>query len=207
MRDPVTNKEFFPPDEERLALLTIDPKPDMMPTPLGTRDYITPDGYVIFYNTPDYLKKVIPGIIQRKLGLELEISNVTALYNALRLANEGVFDKDMPLLLNYVMGSKGNQPATPRQLLYISEEGKRVFPQAKWEVTTSDENHWQNLALAISLGCNIVRVGFEDHFYLPNGEMAKHNVQLVESAISIAKDMGRDIATVDEAREILRLPS
>ena len=57
----------------------------------------------------------------------------------------------------------------------------------------------------MSLGFDVIRVGFEDNIYLPNGEIAKKNVQLVESVVKIAKDLGRDIATVDEAREILSL--
>jgi 3-keto-5-aminohexanoate cleavage enzyme len=205
--DPVTNKWVRASDEQTMSLLKVDPEPDMMPVRMGTMDSIYPDGYATAFSTPDYIRKIIPAIIEKKWGLEMEIWDVSWLHNALRIAEEGVFDKDMPFLLNYCMGnSVGWQPATPRQLLYISEEGKRLFPQAKWEVVVRDENFFQILTLAISLGCHIVRVGLEDDFYLPNGEIAKHNVQLVESAVRIAKDLGRDIATVDEAKEILSLP-
>lgn len=203
--DPATNQWVRPSDEQRMALLNIDPKPDMMPTAMATRDFggIT----TIFLNTPDYLRKVIPGIIERKFGWEMEISDERTLYKALWLAEQGVFDKNMPLLLNYVMGiARGNQPAIPRQLVYVSDEGKRLFPQSKWEVTISDDNHWEMIMLAISLGCDVVRVGLEDCFHLPNGEMVTHNLPLIETAVRIAKDLGREIATVDEAREILSLP-
>ncbi len=205
--DPVTNQWVRPTHEQRMALLNVDPKPDMMPQPMGTIDYIYPDGYATFLNTPDFLKKIIPAIIEKRMGLELEIFSVNFLYNALRLAEQGVFNKDMPFLLNYCMGSRfGFQPATPRQLLYVSEEGKRLFPQAKWEVVVRDRDHFQIHALAASLGCHVIRVGFEDHFHLPNGEVAKSNVQLVESAVKVARDVGREIATVDEARMILSIP-
>ena len=71
---------------------------------------------------------------------------------------------------------------------------------------TRGKNCYQIITLGMSLGCHLVRTGFEDWFYLPNGEVAKHSYQLVESAVRIAKDLGRDIATVDEAKEILGLP-
>jgi len=58
----------------------------------------------------------------------------------------------------------------------------------------------------MSLGYDVVRVGFEDNIYLPDGKIAKNNVQLVESAVRIARDLGKEIATVGEAREILSLP-
>jgi len=57
----------------------------------------------------------------------------------------------------------------------------------------------------MTLGCNILRVGAEDNTTLPNGEVAKNNAQLVEAAVRIARDLGRDIATADEARKILGL--
>ena len=55
------------------------------------------------------------------------------------------------------------------------------------------------------MGCDIVRVGFEDNIYLPNGRPARRNDQLVEAMARIAGDLGREVATVDEAREIFGL--
>ena len=73
----------------------------------------------------------------------------------------------------------------------MTPRGKRVFPLH---------------AVAMSLGCNISRVGLEDHIYLPNGDIARNNVQIVENAVRIARDVGREIATVAEAKEIMALP-
>jgi 3-keto-5-aminohexanoate cleavage enzyme len=56
--------------------------------------------------------------------------------------------------------------------------------------------------LGVAMGCDIVRVGFEDNIYLPDGKPARHNYQLVEAMARIARDCGRDVATVDEAKEI-----
>jgi 3-keto-5-aminohexanoate cleavage enzyme len=189
-----------------MALLDIDPKPDSIPTVMGTIDARYADGsYSTFPNTPDFLRKIIPAIIEKKIAWEWEVWDISFLYNGLHLAEEGVFNKNMPFFLHYVM-NLGGQPFTPRQLLYISEEGQRLYPHAKWEVSARGKDIFETLTLGIILGCHIVRVGFEDNIYLPNGQIAKRNVQLVESIVRIAKDMGREIATVGEAREILRIP-
>jgi len=65
---------------------------------------------------------------------------------------------------------------------------------------------WRMLAAALSLGGNI-RVGLEDNFYLGEGQMAKSNGDLVEKAARMSRDVGREPATVDEARAILSLDS
>jgi 3-keto-5-aminohexanoate cleavage enzyme len=211
--DPVTNKRFRASDEQRMAFLDIDPKPDMYPVPIGSVDVVYPvdgrmtpsDGsYATLFNTPDFLRKIIPALVEKKIGWEWEVFDVSFLYNGLRLAEEGVFDKNMPFLLHFVSES-GGQPATPRQLLYVFEEGKRLFPRAKWEVSARVRDIYETLTLGIILGFDVVRVGFEDFIRLPNGEIAKNNVQIVESIVRIARDLGRDIATVDEAKEILSL--
>ena len=60
------------------------------------------------------------------------------------------------------------------------------------------------IATALVLGGNI-RAGLEDNLYLPSGEMAKSNGELVEVAARMVRDVGRRPATVDEARKILSL--
>jgi uncharacterized protein (DUF849 family) len=60
------------------------------------------------------------------------------------------------------------------------------------------------LASALVLGGNI-RTGLEDHLYLPNGEMASSNGAMVEVAVRMTRDVGREPATVEEARKLLHL--
>jgi len=62
----------------------------------------------------------------------------------------------------------------------------------------------ENLKTALVMGGNI-RCGLEDHLYLPSGEMAKSNGELVEVAVRMTRDVGRRPATVEEARKILSL--
>jgi 3-keto-5-aminohexanoate cleavage enzyme len=128
--DPVTKKKVHFTEEQRLALLDVKPRPDAFPTPMGTMDLIGPDGRSnTFFNSSDFLKKVIPAIIARKIAWEMEIWDTSFLYNAYRLAMDGVFDKEMPVWLSYCMGeSNGVQDGNAKQLLHISEEGKKLFP-------------------------------------------------------------------------------
>jgi 3-keto-5-aminohexanoate cleavage enzyme len=58
--------------------------------------------------------------------------------------------------------------------------------------------------IGMAMGGN-VRVGFEDNVYLSKGVLAKSNGELVEKVVRIAMELGREIATPDEAREILGL--
>ena len=63
---------------------------------------------------------------------------------------------------------------------------------------------WSLVAAALALGGN-VRVGLEDNFYLPDGEMARSNGELVARARAMTEDAGRRLATIEEARAMLAL--
>ena len=74
-----------------------------------------------------------------------------------------------------------------------------------WGVIGISRDQWQLVAAALTLGGN-VRVGLEDNFYLPNGEMARSNGDLIAKARQMVEDVGRRPATVAEARELLGAP-
>ena len=73
-----------------------------------------------------------------------------------------------------------------------------------WGVIAISREQWQLVAAAATLGGN-VRVGLEDNFYLPDGEMARSNGDLIARARRMAEDSGRRVATVAEARKRLGL--
>jgi uncharacterized protein (DUF849 family) len=74
-----------------------------------------------------------------------------------------------------------------------------------WGVIGISREQWSLIAAALALGGN-VRAGFEDNFYLPNGEMARSNGDLIAQARKMVEDVGRRPATVAEARELLAVP-
>jgi 3-keto-5-aminohexanoate cleavage enzyme len=203
--DPVTNVKLPFTDEQRMALLDLDPKQDAYPIPMSTMDLTGHDGRTnTVYNSPDFLRRVIPAAIKRKIAWEMEVWDVHALHRGYMLGLEGVFDLKGPIWLNFCMGeASGSQPATPRQLIYVADEGRRLFPQMVWEVDARGPNHWEIMAVGVAAGCDMLRTGFEDHWLLPNGAMAKSNVEMVEAAARIIKDMGREVATVTDIKNTL----
>jgi len=112
---------------------------------------------------------------------------------------------DMGLLKNFqvslIMGVVGGMAATARNLAHVSSV---VPPGVQWQVIGISEDQWLLVATALSLGGN-VRVGLEDNFYLSPGVMAEGNGPLVEKAVRMARDIGREPATVEEAKVILGL--
>lgn len=106
-----------------------------------------------------------------------------------------------PFQFSFIVNVLGGIPATVESLQLHT----KIMPEgAEWEVIGISHCHWRMLATALVLGGNI-RTGLEDHFYLPNGEMAKSNGEMVEVAVQLTRNTGREPATVEEARRILRL--
>ena len=75
----------------------------------------------------------------------------------------------------------------------------------EWGVIGISRDQWMLVAAALTLGGN-VRVGLEDNFYLPNGDMARSNGDLIAKARQLTEDVGRRPATVAEARDMLGVP-
>ena len=74
-----------------------------------------------------------------------------------------------------------------------------------WQVIGISRDQWRLIGAALALGGN-ARAGLEDNFYLPNGEMARSNGDLIAKAREMAENVGRRPATVAEARELLGVP-
>jgi len=107
-----------------------------------------------------------------------------------------------PLQFSLIMGVLGGVPATTRNIVAMVEN---LPADATWEVIGISHAQWRLLAAALTLGGNI-RVGLEDNFYLPSGAMARSNGDLVAAGASLVKELGREVASVDEARALLSLP-
>jgi uncharacterized protein (DUF849 family) len=111
-----------------------------------------------------------------------------------------------PLQIDCVMGVTGGIRPTPRNLAHMADQvpGGPEGPN-NWGVIGISRDQWRLVASAAALGGN-VRVGLEDNFYLPEGEMARSNGDLIARARRIVEDVGRRVATVAEARELLGTP-
>jgi 3-keto-5-aminohexanoate cleavage enzyme len=122
-----------------------------------------------------------------------------------------------PLHADFVMGVVGGVPATARNLAAMagnlceipfseppvrSGTGSSQRRHHHWAVIGIGRVQWMLVAAALTLGGSI-RVGLEDNFYLPSGEMARSNGELIAKARQMTEDAGRRPATVDEARQLL----
>jgi uncharacterized protein (DUF849 family) len=107
-----------------------------------------------------------------------------------------------PVQFSLIHGVLGGIQQTARNLAHMSS----VVPTGStWGVIAVSRAQWMMAGASASLGGN-VRVGFEDNFYLPSGEMATSNGELIAKARQMAEDVGRRAATVAEARELLGVP-
>jgi uncharacterized protein (DUF849 family) len=110
-----------------------------------------------------------------------------------------------PLQISCVMGVTGGIRPTARNLAHMASEipGGADGPN-EWGVIGISREQWMLVTAALTLGGNI-RVGLEDNFYLPSGEMARSNGDLIAKARQLTEDVGRRVATVAEARQMLGL--
>jgi len=115
------------------------------------------------------------------------------------LIDLGVLRK--PIQFSLIHGVLGGISATARNLAHMASV---VPPGCTWGVIAVSREQWMMASAAAALGGN-VRVGFEDNFYLPSGEMASSNGELVEAAAQIVRLQGRAVAEPAEARRLLSL--
>ncbi len=107
-----------------------------------------------------------------------------------------------PVQLSLIVGVLGGAPADGRTVAHLAS----LVPEpSTWEVVAIGRAQWTLVTAAASLGGN-VRVGLEDNFYLPSGEMASSNGELVSSAARIVELSGRAVAEPGAARRLLGLP-
>ena len=115
------------------------------------------------------------------------------------LAERGLLE--YPLHFQFVLGVKGGAAATPKALLHMTE----LLPEdSTWSVIGIGKGELPMVTMGILLGGH-VRVGLEDNIYYSRGRLAKSNAELVSRVVRIANEYGREIATPDEAREILKI--
>jgi len=114
---------------------------------------------------------------------------------------------EAPHQISLVMGVTGGIRPTTRNISLMSEQIPGGPDQgANWQVIGISREQWRLLATSLTLGGN-VRAGLEDNLYLPDGEMARSNGDLIAKARQMAEDIGRRAATVAEARELLGVPN
>ena len=153
----------------------------------------------VYVNSPDDIAYWAQEMHRRRIKPDIAIFEVGMIANSLALAEKGWIEP--PFLFSFVLGQQGALPATPKNLLFLSE----TIPSGSYWCAVGHGGHDLHLsALAMNMGGH-VRAGFEDNPYYRPGELAKSNAQLIERLVRLANEVGRNIATPAEAREMLGL--
>jgi uncharacterized protein (DUF849 family) len=151
---------------------------------------------MVFSNTYGKIMKLLAAMNESGVKPELECFDSGHTQGIAPLLDMGILKP--PLQFSFIVNVLGGIPAHVESLQLQT----RIMPAgSEWEVIGISHGQWRMLAAALVLGGNI-RCGLEDHLYLPNGEMAKSNGELVEVAVRLTRDVGRRPATVEEARAI-----
>ena len=182
--------------EERLQSTDTTPLPEMATLDCGTCNF----GDEIFDNTMPTMRAFGKRMMERGIKPEYECFEMGHLDTILTMARKGEVPGN-PMQFNFVLGVPGCTPATVDNLCWLVN---KIPAGSTWTATGIGRHAFTLAAPAIVMGGN-VRVGFEDNLYLERGVLAKSNGELVDKVVRMAKLLGRQVATSDEAREILSL--
>ena len=145
------------------------------------------------------VERIAKGALERKIKVELEIYNPSMFWNVQKLIKENLITK--PYWMELILAS-GFEFPTVKGLTHMVD---CVPAGSIWSVIGVGPHQLTLATVAIVMGGH-VRVGFEDNLFYRRGELAVSNAQLVERIVRIAKELGREIATPAQAREMLGIP-
>jgi uncharacterized protein (DUF849 family) len=198
------------PIEKRIAYLR-ELRPDVAALNMSSMNYAkysrSRKDFVfktVFENSFDTIVEFLTAMNELGIRPEHECFDAGHVANLDPLIDMGILEA--PLQVSLVMGVTGGIRPTARNLAFMADQvpGGPEGPN-NWGVIGISRDQWRLVAAALALGGN-VRVGVEDNFYLPNGEMARSNGDLIAKARQMTEDVGRRAATVAEARERLGVP-
>jgi uncharacterized protein (DUF849 family) len=199
------------PIEKRLAYLR-ELRPDVAALNMSSMNYAKYSRRrrdfvfkAVFENSFDTIVEFLTAMKELGIKPEHECFDSGHVANLDPLLDMGLLEP--PLQISLVMGVTGGIRPTPRNVSLMSEQipGGPEGPN-QWQVIGISRDQWKLLAASLVLGGN-VRAGVEDNLYLPNGEMARSNGELIAKARQMAEDVGRRPASIEEARELLGVPA
>jgi 3-keto-5-aminohexanoate cleavage enzyme len=158
----------------------------------------------VFENSFDTIIEFLTAMRELQIKPEHECFDAGHIANLDPLLDMGLLTE--PLQVSLVMGVTGGIRPNARNVSLMADQipGGPEGPNA-WQVIGVSREQWRLIAAGLALGGN-ARVGLEDNFYLPNGEMATSNGDLIAKARQMVEDVGRRPATIAEARELLGVP-
>jgi len=180
-------------------------KPEMAACNAGSLNYLKlkkdgtwawPPG--LFDNPVEKVHRFLDVMTAHGIVPEFECFDTGIVRSVALYKRAGMFEGDPHISL--VMGVASGQPARPELLPLLADE---MLPGSHWQtIVVGRDNVWSVHRRALELGGH-VRTGLEDTFYLPDGQRARHNGELVKALADVVHEVGRGIANADEARQIL----
>jgi len=181
--------------EERIQCLKTGP--EMASLNMGSLMRIAgPYKGIAWSNMPEEIDHYVSEMRKYNVKPEMEVFNHAMLDDVRRVIKEGLVEK--PYYVNIVLGMRyqGAEQATPETLYSIV---KSLPPDTIFNCTGVGSMQTPIATLGMLLG-GCIRVGFEDNLYYAKGQLADSNAQLVARVVRIARELGMEPATPDEAR-------
>ena len=198
------------PVEKRLAYLR-ELRPDVAALNMSSMNYAKYSrrrkefvSKAVFENSFDTIIEFLSAMRELAIKPEHECFDAGHVANLDPLLDMGLLEP--PLQISLVIGVNGGIRPNARNVTLMADQIPGGAEGAnQWQVIGISRDQWRLVGAALALGGN-VRAGLEDNLYLPTGEMARSNGDLIAKARQMAEDVGRRVATVAEAREMLGVP-
>lgn len=166
------------------------------------RDYLS-NRNIIFRNTFGDIEHILTTLGANGTRFEFECYDTSHLYNLKHFLDAGLVKG--PLFIQTVFGLMGGIGAHPEDVAHMKRTADRLFgDNYRWSVLGAGRNQLNIAAISAAMGGN-VRVGLEDSLWAGPGKLAESSAEQVRAVRQIIEGLGLDVATPDEAREILAL--
>lgn len=156
----------------------------------------------IYENRPSLVAELAQKMLAHNVKPEIEVFDLSMLYQALRLASEGLLRP--PLHVQFVFGVKNAMPAVRQAFDFMVDELHRLAPQATWTAAGIGRHQLEVCHWALQRGGHC-RTGLEDNIRWDETRLAASNAELVRRTAALCPDYGRHPASVSEARKLLAL--
>jgi uncharacterized protein (DUF849 family) len=167
------------------------------------KPYLAESDDRIFRNTFKDIQYILTSCASNRTRFEIECYDIGHLYVAKHFLERGILRP--PLFIQSVFGILGGIGAHPDDVLHMKRTADRLFGDAyQWSVLGAGRNQLAVAAQSVALGGNL-RVGLEDSLWIGAGKLAASNASQVEAACKIVDGLGLDVATPDDARQMLGL--
>ena len=167
------------------------------------KPYLAASDERIFKNTFKDIAHILQSCSENNTRFEIECYDIGHLYTAAHFLERGLVKP--PLFIQSVFGIRGGIGPHPEDVLHMRRTADRLFgDQYQWSVLGGGRNQMYIATQSAVMGGN-VRVGLEDSVWLGKGQLAKTNADQVAKIRRILEELGLEIATPDDARQILKL--